>query len=309
MFVGIDVSKQRLDVHVRPTEMSWSVSNDEGGQRDLAKRLAELKPTLVVVEATGVYQNQLVAELADSELPVAVVNPRQVRDYAKAIGQLAKTDAIDASVLARFAEAVRPEARPPQDEATQELQAMMLRRRQLVEMRAAEKNRLEACRAARVRKDIEKTIVWLTRRIKDVDDDIGKQIRKMPLWREREELLMSAMGVGSTTARTLMTSLPELGQLGHKQLAALVGVAPFNNDSGKMRGKRSIRGGRAEVRTMLYMATVTATRHNPAIAAMYARLLAAGKKKKVALIACARKLLTILNAMVRNNTPWKANIA
>jgi transposase len=309
MFVGIDVSKQRLDVHVLPSDLAWSVANDESGHNELAKKLVGLKPTLVVVEATGVYQGQLVAELAVHDLPVAVVNPRQVRDYAKAIGKLAKTDSIDASVLAKFAEAVRPEARPPRDEATQELHAMMLRRRQLVDMRTAEKNRLEACRVARVRKDIEKTIAWLTRRIKDGDDDIDKQIRKMPLWRAREELLTSVMGVGPTTARTIMTVLPEIGQVGHKQLAALVGVAPFNNDSGKMRGKRSIRGGRAEVRSVLYMATVSAIRCNPAIAAMYTRLVAAGKQKKVALIACARKLLTVLNAMVRNNTPWKAEFA
>jgi transposase len=309
MFVGIDVSKERLDVHVNPGGAAWSVANDDDGHRGLASRLAELKPTLVVMEATGGYQSQVAAELAAHELPVAVVNPRQVRDFAKAIGRLAKTDVIDACVLALFAEAVQPEARPPRDEATQELQAMVLRRRQLVEMRAAEKNRLGSCRVARVRKDIEKTIAWLTRRIKDAEGDIDKRIRQTPMWREREQLLTSASGVGATTARTLLTALPELGTLNRRRIAALVGLAPFNNDSGKMRGKRSIRGGRAEVRTVLYMATVAATRHNPAIAAMYARLVAAGKAKKVALIACARKLLTVLNAMARNKTPWKAELA
>lgn len=305
MFVGIDVSKQRLDVHVVPEGSSWSVANDEGGHLELVKKLSEKKPELVVLEATGGYQMQAVAALAVHGIPVAVVNPRQVRDYAKAIGRLAKTDEIDALVLASFAQAVRPEPRPLPDEKTVELHAMVNRRRQLIDMRTAETNRLETCWVVRVRKDLQKTITWLNRRIKDVDDDIDKMIRTMPMWREREELLTSPNGVGKTTARTLLTALPELGELNRRQIAALVGLAPFNNDSGTNRGKRSIRGGRAEVRSVLYMATLTATRCNPTIQAMYRRLTAAGKAHKVAMIACARKLLTILNAMVRTNTPWK----
>jgi transposase len=309
MFVGIDVSKARLDVHVLPTGKAWSVANDDEGHRQLAKQLVELKPTLVVLEATGGYQNQVVGELVARQLVVAVVNPRQVRDYAKATGRFAKTDAIDAAVLASFAEAIRPEPRPLRDEQAQELEALMQRRRQLIDMRTAEKNRLETCHVTRVRKDIQTTIAWLTKRIADVDKDLGKKIRSLPVWREREELLSTAIGVGPATARTLMTSLPELGTLDRRKIAALVGVAPFNSDSGAYRGKRSIRGGRAEVRAMLYMATVTATRCNPRIQAMYARLLAAGKAKKVALIACARKLLTILNAMARTNTQWQLEAA
>jgi transposase len=305
MFVGIDVSKQRLDVHVLPTGEAWSVTNDDSGHRELLEKLGGLQPQLIVLEATGGYHSQVVAELATRALPVAVVNPRQVRDYARAIGRLAKTDSIDAAVLASFAAAVRPEPRPLLDEQALEVQALLNRRRQLIDMRTAETNRLDTCRVARVRKDLEKTIAWLTRRIKQVDDDIDKLIRSMPVWREREELLSSPKGVGKTTARTLLTALPELGRLDRRKIAALVGLAPFNNDSGTYRGKRTIRGGRPEIRAVLYMATLTATRFNPTIRAMYVRLVSAGKAHKVALIACARKLLTILNAMVRTNTPWK----
>jgi transposase len=306
VFVGIDVSKGRLDVCVRPGEQHWSVGNDDKGRGDLVSKLASVSPTLVVLEATGGYQAPVVAELALAGIAVAVVNPRQVRDFAKATGRLAKTDAVDAAAIAHFAESIRPEPRAMVDEQTLELQALMVRRRQLIDMRTAETNRLEACRVERVRKDIHKTISWLTRRIGEVDDDIDKMIRKTPLWREREDLLSSAIGVGKTTARTLLTSLPELGTLNRRQIAALAGLAPFNNDSGKRVGKRSIRGGRAEVRAMLYMATVSAVRFNPALRTMYRRLLDAGKLKKVALVACARKLLTILNAMVRTKSPWRA---
>jgi len=309
VFVGIDVSKTRLDVHVLPTGTAWSVANDDGGHQVLVAKLIDVSPTLVVMEASGGYQNQAVAALAVHDISVAVVNPRQVRDYAKATGRLAKTDAIDAAVLAGFAQAIRPEPRPMLDEQSQELLAMVGRRRQLIEMRTAEKNRLEACRVARIRKDIETTIAWLDRRIKDVDDDLDNLIRSLPLWKAREDLLSSVKGVGPTTARTLLTSLPELGKLDRRELAALAGLAPFNHDSGTMRGKRSIRGGRAEVRTALYMAAMSAVRFNPTIRGMYTRLVAKGKAKKVALIACARKLLSILNAMVRTNTPWKLEAA
>jgi transposase len=304
MFVGIDVAKARLDVHVRPSGEEWSVSNDETGHAALVAKLLELKPELIVLEATGGYQTRVVAELVVKQLQVAVVNPRQVRDFAKATGRLAKTDAIDAAVLAHFAESIRPQPRPALDTHTIELQALMVRRRQLIDMRTAETNRLETCQVQRVRKDIQKTITWLDRRIRDTDDNIDTMIRNTPAWREREDLLSTAVGVGSTTARTLLTQLPELGTLNRREISALVGLAPFNNDSGKRVGKRSIRGGRAEVRAVLYMATVTAVRFNATIRAMYERLVDAGKAKKVALIACARKLLTILNAMARTNTRW-----
>jgi transposase len=305
MFVGIDVSKERLDIHVIPSGEQWSIANNEQSHRELAAKLGDLRPELVVLEATGGYQVQVVAELVLKGVPVAVVNPRQVRDFAKAIGRLAKTDQIDASVLARFAQDVRPEPRAVPDQQTVELHAMVNRRRQLLDMRTAETNRLETCHVARVRKDLQTTIKWLTGRIKDVDNDIDKLVRDTPLWREREELLTSPKGVGKTTARTLLSALPELGQLNRRRIAALVGLAPFNNDSGTMRGKRSIRGGRADVRAVIYMATLTAVRWNPKIRPLYLRLIGAGKKHKVAMIACARKLLTILNAMMRTNKHWQ----
>lgn len=309
MFVGIDVSKHRLDVHVRPSGESWSVANDAQGHTELVRKLGSISPTLVVVEATGGYQASVVAELGANAIPVAVVNPRQVRDFAKATGRLAKTDAIDAAVLGHFAESIRPEPRPVPDEITVELQALVTRRRQLIDMRTAEMNRLETCRVQQVRRNIQKVINMLTKQIDKVDDDIDTTIRNSPLWREREDLLSSAIGVGATTARTLLTQLPELGKLNRREIAALVGVAPFNNDSGKRTGARSIRGGRADVRAVLYMATVAAVRFNPQLRTVYARLVAAGKAKKVALIACARKLLTILNAMMRTNTPWRLHAA
>jgi transposase len=309
VFIGIDVSKSRLDVHVRPSGEEWSVDNDSKGHARLVGRLAALVPTLVVLEATGGYQAAIAAELAAGKVPVAVVNPRQVRDFAKATGKLAKTDAIDAGVLAHFAAAVRPEPRPFPDELTLELQALVTRRRQLIDMRTAEINRLETCHVQQVRRNIQKMINLLTKQIAKVDDDLDTTIRRSPVWREREDLLSSVAGVGTTTARTMLTQLPELGQLNRREIAALVGVAPFNNDSGKRKGQRGIRGGRAEVRSVLYMATVTAVRCNPQIRTVYERLLAAGKKPKVALIACARKLLTVLNAMMRTNTTWRLDAA
>jgi transposase len=307
LFVGIDVSKLRLDVHVRPLDETWSVDNDPKGHAELTQRLAAHCPTLIVLEATGGYQAPVVAELGANGLPVAVVNPRQVRDFAKATGRLAKTDSIDAEALAHFAEAIRPEPRPQPDALTVELQALVLRRRQLIDMRTAESNRLDTCRVDPVRRNIHKVINMLNKQIDDIDNDLDTTIRNSPIWRAREDLLSSVVGVGSTTARTLLTQLPELGKLNRREIAALVGVAPFNNDSGKRRGNRQIRGGRAEVRAVLYMATVSAVRFNPQLKPMYLRLLTAGKLKKVALIACARKLLTILNAMMRTNTAWRAN--
>jgi len=305
VFVGIDVSKPRLDVHVRPSGESWSVTNDAVGHSELVRKLGGMSPTLVVLEATGGYQASVVAELGANAIAVAVVNPRQVRDFAKATGRLAKTDAIDAAVLSHFAESIRPEPRPLPDDLTVELQALVTRRRQLIDMRTAESNRLETCRVLPVRRNIQKMINMLDKQIGKVEDDLDTTIRNSPLWREREDLLSSAIGVGPTTARTLLTQLPELGSLNRREIAALAGLAPFNNDSGKRKGVRSIRGGRAEVRAALYMATVAAVRFNPQLQSVYARLLAAGKAKKVALIACARKLLTILNAMMRTKTPWR----
>ena len=305
MFVGIDVSKQRLDVHTRPSSEEWSVTNDAQGHAELISKLASLSPSLVVLEASGGYQAAVVAELGANKLPVAVVNPRQVRDFAKATGRLAKTDSIDAAVLAHFAESIRPEPRPMPDELTVELHALVTRRRQLIDMRTAESNRLETCRVMPVRRNIQKMINMLTKQIGKVDDDIDTTIKNSPVWREREDLLSSAIGVGPTTARTLLTQLPELGKLNRREIAALVGVAPFNDDSGKRNGPRRIRGGRAEVRSVLYMATIAAVRFNPQLQRMYQRLLSRGKLKKVALIACARKLVTILNAIMKTNTPWR----
>jgi transposase len=309
VFVGIDVSKHRLDVFVRPSGEQWSVENNPKGHAQLVEKLEAVTPTLVVLEATGGYQAAVAAELAAGKLGVAVVNPRQVRDFAKATGQLAKTDAIDAAVLARFAEAVRPEPRPFPDELTLELQALVVRRRQLIDMRTAETNRLETCRVLPVRRNIQKMINTLNKQIDNVDDDLNTTIRNSPAWREREDLLSTVRGVGPTTARTMLTQLPELGRLNRREIAALVGLAPFNNDSGKRTGQRSIRGGRTEVRAVLYMATVASLRCNPQIRAVYDRLLAAGKKPKVALIACARKLLTILNAMMRTQRSWRLDAA
>jgi transposase len=304
-FVGVDVSKDRLDVHVRPVGEQWSIDNDAKGHASLVERLASLKPTLIVLEATGGYQNAVVAELASRKLSVAVVNPRQVRDFAKATGTLAKTDTIDAAVLAHFADSVRPEPRELPDELTVELQALVTRRRQLIDMRTAEQNRLGLATVLQIRKNINRVIGMLNQQIQDVENDLDDTLKRSPVWRTKEKLLSSASGVGPTTARTLLAHLPELGRLNRREIAALVGVAPFNDDSGKKKGQRRIRGGRADVRAVLWMATVTATRWNPRIRDFYLRLLAAGKLPKVALIACARKLLTILNAMMRTNQPWR----
>jgi transposase len=243
IFVGIDVSKQRLDVHVRPSGEQWSVDNDAKGHARLVTKLMEIAPTLAVMEATGGYQVAAVAELAAANIPIAVVNPRQVRDFAKASGTLAKTDTLDAAVLAHFADAVRPEPRPIPDELTLELQALVTRRRQLIDMRTAESNRLETCRVKPVRRNIEKMVAMLNKQIRDVEGDIDTQIRNSPVWRAREDLLSSVAGVGPTTARTMLTQVPELGQLNRREIAALVGVAPFNDDSGKRSGRRRIRGG------------------------------------------------------------------
>jgi transposase len=308
VFVGIDVAKNRLDVAWRPTAERWAVANDDAGIATVVSRLRASPPVLVVLEATGGLEIPLTGALAAAGLPVVVVNPRQVRDFAKATGKLAKTDALDAAVLAQFAEAVRPPRRPLPDAATQALQALLSRRRQLLEMRTAEQNRLGSAPPP-VRTRIRAHLTWLTRELAHVDEDLTRAIRESPVWRERDDLLQSAPGVGPGLARTLLAGLPELGTLTRKQLAALVGVAPLNRDSGTLRGRRTVWGGRAHVRAALYMSALVATRRNPVIKAFYQHLCGAGKAKKVALTACMHKLLTILNSMVKHRTPWKENFA
>lgn len=304
LFVGIDVSKAQLDIAVYPAGESWTTANDAAGLTALVLRLQQVRPTLIVLEATGGWEIPIAGALAAAGLPVAVVNPRQVRAFAKATGQLAKTDRLDAQVLAQFAAAVHPAPRPLPDAATQELAALLTRRRQLIEMLTAEKNRLGQA-APPVRKDIRAHITWLEKRLARVDDDLTTLIRTSPLWREQDDLLQSIPGVGPVLSRTLLAELPELGTLTRQQIAALVGVAPLNHDSGTHRGKRRIWGGRATVRTALYMGALVASRCNPVLKAFYHRLLAAGKAKKVALVACMRKLLTILNAMLKQRAPWR----
>ena len=304
-FVGIDVSKAYLDVAFRPSGERLRVSNSESGIAELVARLSTMRPTLVVLEATGGYQAALVASLAIAKVATAVVNPRQVRDFAKATGRLAKTDTIDAEVLAHFAEVIRPEPRPFVDEQTLALEALVTRRRQVIEMITAEKNRLAQSHKS-LRSTLKAHINFLQRELQDTNRELDGMLRKTPMWREHEDLLRTAKGVGRMTIATLFADLPELGTLDNKRIAALVGVAPFNRDSGTHRGKRMIWGGRASVRAALYMAALVASRHNPVIRAFYERLCAAGKPKKVALVACMRKLLTILNAMIRTKSPWRA---
>jgi len=309
-FVGIDVSKATLDIAVAPTGEAWSVANTTEGMQQLVSKLGEISPKLIVLEATGGLERRAVAALAGASLPVVAVNPRQVRDFAKATGRLAKTDAIDAAVLALFADRIRPQVRPLRDEETQELEALVVRRRQVVDMITAEKNRLIAAPPSKtVRTAIGKTIKWLQKQLEEIDSDLDDAVKGSPVWREKDDLLRSVPGVGKVLSRTLLSLVPELGALGKKQLSALVGVAPLNWDSGQQRGRRSIWGGRAHVRAVLYMGALVAARFNPVIRAFHARLIAAGKLPKVALVACMRKLLTILNAIVRDRTPWTRETA
>ena len=304
IYVGIDVSKARLDVAVLPSGEVRSSSNDEVGFDELITWFRALGPKLVVMEATGGYEAPLASALAVAGIEVAVINPRLVRDFGKALGKLAKTDRIDAQVIALFAEKVSPEPRPLPDSDTQELAGLVSRRKQISDMLVAEQNRLAATAIAPVRADIQEHITWLRRRLKDADKDLYDRMRKSPLWRVKEQLLRSAPGIGPGNALSLIAMLPELGSLAGKQVAALVGVAPFNRDSGTLRGKRTIWGGRADVRSMLYMGTLSTIRYSPTIGATYARLVAAGKPKKVAIVACMRKLLVRLNAMMRDGKPW-----
>ena len=303
--VGIDVSKDRLDVHLCPSGEAFAVARDGKGLEALVDRLAAIDVSLIVVEATGGFETTVAAALAAAGLPLAVVNPRQIRDFARALGKLAKTDAIDAEVIALFAEKVRPEARPLASQEAQALGELVARRRQIVEMIGMEANRRRQAAAKRLVKKIGHHLAFLEKELADVDADIDAGIRASPVWREKEDLLTSVPGVGAVTARTLIAELPELGQLDRRKLAALVGVAPFNRDSGLWRGHRMIGGGRTYVRNALYMAALAATRWNPVIRAAYRRLVARGRPKKVALVACLRRLLTILNAILRDKTPWQ----
>lgn len=299
-YVGIDVSKDRLDVAVGSEGELWQVSNDAAGHSELVERLSGVKPALIVLEASGGYEAVVAGVLWDAGHPVAVVNPRQVRDFARGMGKLAKTDQIDARILTMFGEKVPVEVRAPLDAEARELQAMVMRRRQLVEMLTMEKNRRGLVPTGRARKSLDKHISWLEEAVRRASDDIDQAVRQSPLWREKEDLLRSVKGIGPVSARTILVELPELGRLNRRKIAALVGVAPFNRDSGRFKGQRTITGGRAHVRTVLYMAAVTAARCNPLIRPLYQRLVAGGKKKKVAIVACMRKLLTILTAMVRD---------
>jgi transposase len=312
MFVGIDVAKAELVVSVLPSAERFTVANDERGLRTLVERLRPLAPQLIVLEATGGYELLCVAGLAAAALPVVVMNPRQVRAFAKATGQLAKTDRIDADLLARFADVVRPAVRPIADAEAQELEALLTRRRQLLEMLQAERNRAGQVfgKGKRlVRKSLRAHIAFLERELRMTDTDLGEMVKRSPAWRERDELLQSVPGVGPVLSRTLLADLPELGRLSRREIAKLVGVAPLSRDSGTMRGRRFVQGGRAPVRAVLYMAALVATKHNTTIRVFYRRLLATGKPKKLALVACMRKLLTILNAMVRTGTQWKLDAA
>jgi transposase len=301
--VGVDVAKDHLDVYWHPSEERLTVPNSITGHREIAQRLASDGAKLIVLEATGGFEAPLVGVLASAQLPVVVVNPRQVRDFAKATGRLAKTDAMDAKVLALFGEAVKPEVRSLPDPTAKALQALVDRRRQIIEMLTAERNRLALAQGA-VKKDLQAHIDWLMSRLGKIDDELKEAINESPVWREKENLLRSVPGIGDVTACTLLAELPELGKLNRRKIAALVGVAPFNRDSGAFRGSRSIRGGRSSVRTALYMAVLAASRHNPLIKAFYQRLRANGKRAKVALVACMRKLLGILNVMLKTNTHW-----
>jgi len=304
LHIGIDVAKQTLAVCCHQTQEVWTTANDAAGHAALVTRLAALTPQRIVLEATGGYEAALAAALCAAALPVAVVNPTQARAFARAIGQLAKTDALDARMLAHFAATLTAPLRPLKDAETQHLEALLGRRRQLVEMLVAEQNRLGQARDERVRRDLTEHIAWLTARVTDSDDELARAVASCAAWRERDELLRSVPGVGVVTSRTLLALVPELGTLSRQQVAALCGVAPFARESGPWRGARRCRGGRSAVRAVLYMAALTATRYNTWLKAFYERLRAAGKPAKVALTACMRKLLTLLNAMARDNTRW-----
>lgn len=302
IFVGIDVAKAKLDIFVNGE--AWQADNTSAEIGELIVRLGQLEPTWIVLESTGGYESLVLGELYAAGLPVSRVNPGRVREFAKSIGQLAKTDNLDARLLAKYAEMVRPALVKLPSAEEQHLAALVSRRRQLLEMRVAEQNRLETA-PKKLREGIRTHIDWLNAEVKRIEKDMDGFIQQTPLWREKDELLKSVPGIGSITACTLLSELPELGSLDRKEIASLAGVAPFNHDSGRMRGKRRIRGGRTSVRSTLYMATLASIRFNPIIRTFYNRLVSAGKEKKVAVVACMRKLLTILNAILRTCQPWR----
>jgi transposase len=305
IFVGIDVSKAWLDVAVHEQSEEFRDSNDSVGIADLVERLKKLGPTLIVLEPTGGFEMLVVAEMTRAGLPVAVVNAKRVRDFARATGQLAKTDKLDAKVLAHFASALRPAVRTLRNEEEEQLTALLTRRRQVVDMLTVEKNRLVTVRA-KMRSDIEAHVDWLSASLKELDKEIEDFVKASPVWKAKDALLQSVPGVGPVTSATMLGMLPELGILNRQEIAALVGVAPINKDSGRKQGRRRVYGGRADVRSVLYMAALAAKKFNPVLAKFYDRLLKQGKEKKVALTACMRKLLVILNSMMRTNEPWRS---
>jgi transposase len=307
-FVGIDVSSEKLDVCVLPEKRTWTVRNDAEGHTMLVEEFKSRGVSLIVMEATGGYEVPIVAELAAAALPVVVINPRQARDFAKALGLTAKTDPVDAGALARFAQDIRPEIRPLPSEEERFLRELLARRRQLVQLHTQESNRFQQAASAKVRYSIRDVLRLLQKQLRQIDADMDRLIRKSPVWREKEEILRSVPGVGPTTARTLLAELPELGHCSNRQISSLAGLAPRNRDSGKFRGTRSIGGGRGAVRSALYMATLSAIRHNPKLHEFYNRLRNEGKKFKVAITACMHKLLVILNTIVRKNVTWNCPI-
>lgn len=309
VFVGIDISKDHLDLHLLPQDKAARFEANPEGISKLITYLKRQKPSLIVIEATGGYESQLAAELVSVKLNVAVVNPFQVRSYAKALGILAKTDAVDAKVLARFAQDVHPDPRPLPDEQQMELKALVMRRRQLIDMLVAEKNRLKRTASLRVRQSVNYSVASIQKHIDQLDDQIKKEVKKTPAWREKDNLLRSVPGINYITSHMLLAQLPELGKLNRRQISKLVGVAPINRDSGSFRGRRMIYGGRKHVRKALYMATIAAIRCNPYIISFYLRLRNQGKEFKVALVACMRKLLIIINSMIKNNVAFKQIIA
>jgi transposase len=308
IFVGIDVSKVWLDVAVHEQNEEFRVSNDSIGIADLVERLKKMGPTLIVLEPTGGFEMLVVAEMTRAGLPVAVVNAKRVRDFARATGQLAKTDKLDAKVLAHFASAIRPAVRTLRSEEEEQLTALLTRRRQVVDMLTVEKNRLVTVRA-KMRSDIEAHVAWLSASLKELDKEIEGFVKGSSVWKAKDALLQSVPGIGPVTSATMLGMLPELGILNRQEIAALVGVAPINKDSGRKQGRRRVYGGRADVRSVLYMAALAAKKFNPVLAKFYDRLLKQGKEKKVALTACMRKLLVILNSMMRTNEPWRSQTA
>jgi len=306
-FIGIDICKDYLDIADSATQEIWRTSNDETGIVNLTKRLSTLAPTLIVLEATGGLEIPLASALAANKLPVTVVNPRQVRDFAKATGQLAKTDILDAKVLARFAVAVRPEIRPIKDQETRELAALVTRRRQLVAILAIEKTRLKQV-SKPIRQNVQAHITWLQDQIREMDQDLSKALKTSSVWRKKDQIIQSIPGAGPILSINLLANVPELGVLNQRQIAALIGLAPLNRDSGRFRGRRCIWGGRANMRAVLYMNAVTAIQHNSVIRAFYTRLIEKGKPFKVAITACMRKLLTIINSMIKTKTLWNENL-